>query len=306
MKFDLILTNPPFQDKVNRKKTPHKLWIDFTLSVFSRLIKPGGSLVQVSPASYASPSNRVLSLMGEHQTHVLRVGTEHHFPEVGSTFSDYWIEKSPNDERTTRVITNQDDFSIELNSEIFYLPNDISKYSLSIHQKVMFANLPRLTVEWDYVSAHNIRRYDPIPSLVETQDETHPYPVFHTNRSTWYSSIRQEWADHLKVMWTRSGYTLPFFDSGELGGTDMVYFTRVASHDEGKALAANMNSKLMKYIYRTAKWSGFGNERVFAALPDLPRERPMSDVELFDYFDLTREEMNYVEQFMEPRRRKTE
>lgn len=306
MKFDLILTNPPFQDTVNRKKTPHKLWIDFTLSVFSRLIKPGGSLVQVSPASFASPSNRVLSLMGEHQTQVLRFGTEHHFPEVGSTFSDYWIEKSPNDERTTRVITNQDDFSIELNSDIFYLPNDISKHSLSIHQKVMFSNLPRLTVEWDYVAAHNIRRYDSIPSLVETQDETHPYPVFHTNRSTWYSSIRQEWADEPKVMWTRSGYTLPFFDNGELGGTDMVYFIRVSNQDEGKALAANLNSKLMKYIYKTAKWSGFGNERVFTALPELPREQPLSDEEVFDYFGLTAEEVQYVEQSMEPRRRKTE
>lgn len=305
MKFDLILTNPPFQDTVNRKKTPHKLWIDFTLSVFSRLIKPGGSLVQVSPASFASPSNRVLSLMGENQTHVLRVGTEHHFPEVGSTFSDYWIEKSPNDERPTRVITSQDDFSVELNSEIFYLPNDISEYSLSIHQKVMFANLPRLTVEWDYVSAHNVRRYDPFPSLVETQDETHPHPVFHTNRSTWYSSIRQDWADDLKVMWTRSGYTLPFFDSGVLGGTDMVYFTRVSNRNEGEALAANMNLKLMKYIYKTAKWSGFGNERVFTALPDLPRERSMTDKELFDYFGLTREEVNYVQQYMEPVRRKT-
>jgi hypothetical protein len=306
MKFDLILTNPPFQDSVKRKKAPHKLWIDFTLSVFSRLIKPGGSLVQVSPTSFASPSNRVLRLMGGHQTRVLRFGTGHHFPEVGSTFSDYWIKKSPNDEQTTRVITSEGDFEIELNSKIFYLPNDISKHALSIHQKVMFSNLPRLTVEWDYVTAHNIRRYDPVPSLVETHDEAHPFPVFHTNRSTWYSSVRQDWANDLKVMWTRSGYTLPFFDSGENGGTDMVYFIRVSSPNEGQALAANMNSKLMKYIYKTAKWSGFGNERVFTALPDLPRDRSTSDDELFGYFGLTAEEVQYVEQSMEPRRRKTE
>jgi hypothetical protein len=306
MKFDLILTNPPFQDSVNRKKTPHKLWIDFTLSVFSRLVKPGGSLVQVSPASFASPSNRVLGLMGEHQTQVLRFGTEHHFPEVGSTFSDYWIEKSANDERPTRVVTEGQEFEIELNSEIFYLPNDISKHALSIHQKVMFSNLPRLKVEWDYVTAHNIRRYDPTPTLVEIQDEVHPFPVFHTNRSTWYSSIRQDWADSPKVMWTRSGYTVPFFDDGVHGGTDMVYFIRVANAGAGEALAANMNSKLMKYIYKTAKWSGFGNERVFTALPKLPVDRVMSDEEIYEYFGLTFEEVQYVEESMEPRRRKAE
>ena len=63
MRFDNILTNPPFQDTVNRKKTPHKLWIDFTLDVFDRLLKDGGNLLQVSPASFASPSNVVPDLM---------------------------------------------------------------------------------------------------------------------------------------------------------------------------------------------------------------------------------------------------
>jgi len=306
MKFDLILTNPPFQDSINRKKTPHKLWIDFTLSVFSRLIKPGGSLVQVSPASFASPSNRVLNLMSRHQTRVIRFGSGHHFPEVGSTFSDYWIEKSLDNERPTKVMTQEADFEIDLDLDVFYLPNDISKNSLSIHSRVMYSDLPKLAVEWDYVACHNIRRYGTNSSLVESQDEEHPYPVFHTNRSTWWSSIRQTWADDTKIMWTRSGYTLPFFDDGELGGTDMVYFVRVPDRQTGKALAANMNLKLMKYIYKTAKWSGFGNERVFTALPDLPRSKVLSDEQLYNYFELTDEEVDYVEDFMEPRRRKAE
>jgi hypothetical protein len=206
----------------------------------------------------------------------------------------------------TTVISGEDEFRIELNSDIFYLPNDISRNALSIHQKVMFSNSPKLRVEWDYVTAHNIRRYDPVPSLLETCDEAHPYPVFHTTRSVWYSSVRQDWADEPKVMWTRSGYTLPFFDPGELGGTDMVYFIRVSSPQEGKALAANMNLKLMKYIYKTAKWSGFGNERVFTALPEIPRERHLSDSELFDFFGLTSEEVKHVEQSLEPRRGKAE
>jgi len=40
--------------------------------------------------------------MGHYQTRVIRVGSGHHFPEIGSTFSDYWIEKSLNDERPTK------------------------------------------------------------------------------------------------------------------------------------------------------------------------------------------------------------
>lgn len=304
MKFDLILTNPPFQDSVHRKKTPHKLWIDFTLTVFDRLLVDGGSLVQVSPASFSSPSNVVLSLMEEYRTNVLRFGTEHFFPDVGSTFSDYWIVKNTNDPTPTTVVKGDERFDIELDKSMTYLPNDLGRASISIHRKVMFADRQLLQVEWDYVDCHNIRRYDEEPTLVEERTPTHPHPVFHTNKSTWWSSIRQEWAAKPKVMWTRSGYTKPFYDPGIHGGTDMVYYVQVDSDAEGTALAANMNTLLMKYIYRTAKWSGFGNERVFANLPDLPRDRVLSDAEMFELFELTEEEVTYVRDSLEPRRRK--
>lgn len=304
MKFDTILTNPPFQDSVNRKKTPHKLWIGFTLAAFDRMLKDGGSLVQVSPASFASPSNIVLDLMGSNQTMILRFGTERYFPDVGSTFSDYWIVKRENDPTPTRVITGDDEFDIELDQSIWYLPNDLGRISLSVHSKVMFSGRPRLRVEWDYVEAHNIRRYDKEPTLSEQQTSVHPFPVFHTNRKQWWSSVRQEWADSEKVMWTRSGYTKAFFDPGILGGTDMVYFVRVSGPEQGEALAHNLNTTLLQYILKTAKWSGFGNERVFAGLPDLCDHGPLSDQEIYEFFELDEEEVSYVEGSMAPRRRK--
>lgn len=304
MQFDVILTNPPFQDSVNRKKTPHKLWIDFTLAVFDRLLKDGGSLVQVSPASFSSPSNIVLELMEQNQTNILRIDTDHHFPDVAARFADYWIVKKPNDPRPTTVITGREQFRVELDRSLAYLPNDLSRLAVSIHKKVMFAGRPTLPVEWDYVTCHNIRRYDRDPILVTERRETHPFPVFHTNNATWWSSVRQDWADALKVMWTRSGYTRPFFDPGVLGGTDMVYFVRVSSEPEGEALEANLNTQLFQYIFRTAKWSGFGNERVFASLPSLPTSTALSEEAMFDYFGLTEEEVEYVTRSVAPRRRK--
>ena len=305
LQFDLVLTNPPFQDTVKRKKTPHKLWIDFTLRVFSAFLKPGGSLVQVSPSSFASPSNRVLALMEQNQTKVLRMGTEHHFPEVGSTFSDYWIVKSPNSGEKTVIHAHDEIFEMRLSSDVFYIPNDACKQSMSIHTKVMFGDHPKAQVSWDYVAAHNIRRHDPEPSLVLEKDEVHKYPVFHTNRSTWWSSIRQDWAGKKKVMWTRSGYTIPFFDDGIHGGTDMVYFILVQTSKEGNTLAHNMNLNLMKYIYKTAKWSGFGNERVFSGLPKLSETKKLSDSDLYRQFGLTPEEVDYVERSLVSSTKKT-
>jgi hypothetical protein len=119
------------------------------------------------------------------------------------------------------------------------------------------------------------------------------HPLFHTNNQIWYSSVRQNFANSPKVMWSRSGYTKPFFDNGVLGGTDMCYYVLVNDEQEGINLKNNLNSKLFKYIFKTAKWSGFGNEIVFKSLPKLPNIY-MNDNEIFNYFNITENERNYI------------
>jgi hypothetical protein len=294
LRFDVILTNPPFQDTVRRGKTPHKLWIDFTSATFRRLLKEGGLLCQVSPSSFRSPSSRVLDLMKQNRTAWIRLDTQDHFPTVGSTFADYLIHKEPNDGTPTKIVVNGSSSELLLDDEVLYLPTDLTAEGLSIHRKVMFHPDVKLPVEWDYVTCHNIRLKDQDSILSVWKSEKHIHKVFHTNRQTWWSSVRQDWASLRKVMWTRSGYTKPFYDPGTMGGTDAVYYVVVDSDDEGGNLAHNMDLALMRYIYKTAKWSGFGNERVFASLPDLPRDRKLTDSELFDMFDLTASEVARV------------
>lgn len=297
MQFDLVLTNPPFQDRLKRGKTPHKLWIDFTRSVFDRLLVEGGLLCQVSPSSFQSPSNKVLTLMKENSTEWIDFDTGRYFPEVGSTFANYAIRKSVHDGIQTQVLDATGGFCVSLDERVFYLPTDLCAEALSIHRKVVFESAPKAKVEHDYVTCHNIiLRTGQTLSRERTAD--HIYPVFHTNRQTWWSSVQQSFVRKKKVMWTRSGYTKPFYDPGELGATDMVYFILVPNAAAGKSLAHNMNLKLMRYIYETAKWSGFGNERVFESLPELPSSKNLTDEQLYALFGLTAKEVDYVERRM--------
>lgn len=294
MKFDVIVTNPPFQDTTRRGKTPHKLWIDFTRAVFARFLAEGGLLCQVSPSSFRSPNSIVLDMMKQHRTPVLRFDTGEHFPMVGSTFADYQIWKEANDGSPTRVKINGGGFDLVLDDEVAYIPNDLSAAGLSVHRKVMFHPAEKLDGRWDYVTCHNIRLRDENPTLSRTRSDRHIYPVFHTNAQVWWSSILQDFAPKRKVMWTRSGYTKPFYDAGTMGGTDMIYYVLVERDSEGRNLANNLNLALMRYIYKTAKWSGFGNERVFASLPELPRDKSLTDDELFGLFSLTPMEVAHV------------
>ena len=83
MQFDVVATNPPFQDYTNKKKTQHKLWIDFTRRAFDKWLKPEGILLQVSPSSFLSPSSKILKLMQEKDVKYLRLDTKKYFSKVG-------------------------------------------------------------------------------------------------------------------------------------------------------------------------------------------------------------------------------
>jgi len=295
MKFDVVVTNPPFQDSGRRGKTPHKLWIEFTKRSFEKWLRPGGLLAQVSPSSFRSPNSDVLELMKKNRTLRINFDSGVFFPGVGSSFADYVIENTARQAGFETVIADCGIESvIELESTLLYLPNRIDQEAIDIHRKVIFAQRERLPVEWDYVTCHNIR-LKTATDLSKAETPDHKYPVLHTNRQIWWSSVQQEFAPMLKVMWSRSGYTKPFFDEGKLGGTDMAYFIRVASKREGQRLEKILNSKLFQYIFTTAKWSGFGNERVFRSLPRVPVEGTISDVKLYDYFQLSEKERQHVE-----------
>ena len=293
MQFDVVATNPPFQDSTNRKKTQHKLWINFTKEAFNKWLKPDGLLLQVSPSSFLSPSSKVLKIFQQKVVEFLRLDIDVHFPDVNSTFAYYSVVNKDSAGEYTNIVNEKGVFTKRIDDNIFYLPNDFCEESLSIHSKVIFNKNDRLEVKYDYVTCHNvlIHRND---TISKTETEKHIYPIYHTNNQIWYSQIRQDWADKKKVMWTRSGYTKPFYDDGKYGGTDMMYYVIVNSDEEGLNLLHNLQSKLMQYILKTAKWSGFGNEKVFTSLPNLPRDKKLSDEDIFILFNLTEEEITYV------------
>ena len=158
----------------------------------------------------------------------------------------------------------------------------------------MFDTKEKHTILHDYVKCHNIRLKDKDSTLSKTKTDKHINPVFHTNRQVWYSSILQDFASKKKVMWTRSGYTKPFYDDGKYGVTDLAYYILVDNDDIGNNIVNNLNLRLFKYILKSAKWSGFGNEKVFDALPTLPNKK-MTDLELYDHFNLSEEDKDYID-----------
>jgi hypothetical protein len=348
MTFDIIFGNPPFQKTDTRKKTQHKLWIDFTIKAVNEWLVDGGHLSWITPQSWSSPSSKVLNVFKANDVVSIDLDTRKHFPDMGSTFSNYHIIKS-NNSISTSVTKGGSNFDFSFDDSLMYVPSDVCEHSLSIHKKIMFEAKEFLQVNYDYTTCHNVIRHafvlnqkkinanlvaitklwptagefdikaeekakkmlDSVHNLIskkqtiditvsKEETEKHKYPLLHTNRQTWYSSIKQSFHDKKKVMWSRSGYTKPFYDDGKLGCTDMGYYILVESKAEGENLSHNLNLNLFKYIFKTAKWSGFGNELVFTNIPQTPTNKKFTDQEMYDFFNISESEVEYIESLLPP------
>ena len=294
-KVNIIFVNPPFEDKVGKNSTQHKLWIDFTLKTFNDWLDKDGYLYQISPSSFVSPSSKVFKLFKQKKVMYLNLHQESYFPTVNSSISWYIIKNTDDSSYETRI---NDTTNLLINDSLLYLPNDFNLTSLSIHKKVMFDTIEKLDVKYDYVTCHNniilkSSRNNTHSTLSKKKTETHIYPVYHTIPQIWYSEIKQDFADKKKVIWTRSGYVKPFYDDGTLGVTDLSYYVLVDNDTEGELLVDILTSKLFVYIFTTAKWSGFGNDKVFYKLPKIPNKKYTNE-ELYTYFNLTEDEITYL------------
>ena len=348
MKFNVICGNPPFQDNETKNKTQHKIWPTFTQKALDEWLEDGGTLLWISPYSWGSPSNKILTLLKENQFEELNLDTSEYFPNVGSTFSNYRITKGQSP-TTTSVTKDGSQFNMSFD-DVFYIPNDVCATSMSIHSKVMFGNANTFDLKYDYVTCHNVIRHakklhekkiekvkekltkdvneektntkafsknlERLESLIqkrsiidisvsEVKTNTHVHPVFHTNNKTWYSSKLQDFASKKKVMWSRSGYVKPFYDDGKLGCTDMGYYILVDSDDEGRRLVDFLSSDLMKYVFKTAKWSGFGNELVFSAIPKIDLSKDMTLKDYYKKFKITKSEQTYIDSILNPKKSKS-
>lgn len=289
-----VFVNPPFHDENNQGSTQHKIWIDLTLKTFDDWLDKDGLLLQISPESFSSPSSKILNLMKEKNVLQIHFNQRHHFPNIGSTISWYLIENK----QSNNMCLINGNYKLNL-SELVYIPQDPCGESISIHEKVMFVNNGKIDMKYDYVNCHNnillkAKRNKTHSTLSKIKTTTHLNPVFHTNKQIWYSEIKQDILNKKKVLFSRSGYTKFIYDKGEYGVTDLGYYVLVNSDEEGNNLVHNLSSKLFNYILKSAKWSGFGNEKVFELLPNF-RGKKFTDQELYSHFKLTEEEITYLE-----------
>lgn len=305
MKFDLIAGNPPFQetkDTGGRKSLSTNLWSKFIDHSVNKLVKDNGVVAMITPASWAGPTKNLTKnrsvlkdILAENNTTYINLSDRLNtfFPDVGSTFSYFVLEKKASTNSTEVELNSDTTINIDLN-DYSSLPRIKDPLAYSINQK--YANKITGEVIQGQLQSASIIKYQ------EKETADFKWPAYHTPAKggrIWYTNVKHPSFDKKKVIISLSGKYMPYADIGNIGFTDMCLAYIIKDDETLESAMSVINSKLFHFIMECNKWSGFNNKEVIRNFPLPKLNKVYTDKEIYKYFNLTKEESEFVTNYVD-------
>ena len=290
MKFDVVVGNPPYQNA----GTAEKLWPLFVKKI-TPLLKENGYIAFITPSMWVyragSKSKEVRHLAESMGIIYVNLNvTDPYFPTVGVDITAFVLGTA---EETT-VVTKA---GIKvLKSATLKRIADSTKDPIivSIFNKIESSSVSRLPVKRDLQSRPTVQ-----PMYKKTPTKKYKYAVHHTATQKYYVDKLYGDKDKLKVIINITGhYYHPknpekyIFLSNDMTGKGMMHVL-VKSATEGKRLIKLLRSKLYRFYIEEERTSGFVTG--LPKLPYLDTTTNWTDQELYEYFNLTQEEIDLIE-----------
>jgi len=220
-KFDVVLGNPPYQQKVGPKKT-ESLWDKFVMNGL-KLLNPSGYLVYVHPSVWRNIDGKFKKIQKDILTRNLQYLEIHNENDGLKTFScstryDWYVLKNEIVDVTNTIIKFQDGTTNTINvNGLEFIPNG---------------------------------EYEKIMSMIakngeESVNVIHDYSLYETRKS-WMSRTKTE--ESVNVIYSRSLY-----------GTDKKHMSRTTTEECKYPCVYTVNSKSEPtYFYSSKQHGHFG------------------------------------------------
>jgi hypothetical protein len=298
MKFDCLLTNPPYQDSshTEKKNTLWRKWLSFN----EKIVNDGGIFSLVIPSSWMGSSPILKEVFLEDRkikhniTYINRDECKRHFPNIGSTFS-YFVMEHKEYSGKTSILSKNIDGTIEVahnlnlnHSIVDVFPRDLTDLGLSILKKTLNDDIEKLGI---INNTYNHSVHKTKWSLIE--DDEFCYPIQNTPSKLYWYNYPHPHQGMLKLLIPTTTYFRNQLITTN-GVTQSFCYILIGENIDSNVVLNNINNKLFDYLNECFRYANWNSVNLLRKLPNIPFDRMLTDNEIYDFFNLTVDEINHI------------
>jgi hypothetical protein len=295
-KYDLIVANPPYAkllENGKRASKNHNLIKDFIEKALSQL-KPNGYLLFITPDNWMSYADRntLIKIITALQIVHLDIHTaKKHFKKIGSSFTWYIVQNCAyyKNINITGIWKKRLYSSTVTSAQRKYIPLLYNQTVQNILSKTVDDETRQ---KFDIKTSSDLHRYTKTEYISNEKTGVFQYKLIHTPSQTVYSSRPHKFQEGYKIFISTTDKYSVFIDN--CGMTQSIVFILCSTEEQAREYLQILQHPLYVFINNICRWGNFNNIRILQSFPIPNIEYSGNHKEIYDYFGITEEEMEFI------------